>query len=133
VQQRIGERSDEGLEQLIGARVRDLPDPRDDLAVVDSIIDGVRQGRLVRLEVELDVDQKSLPVSALRVEDSVKGVQRNAVKLDRHATRPRSIAAATARASTCGATSWARKSTAPRSNAATAAPTEAAVLATRPS
>ena len=59
-------------------------------------------------------------------------MKHDAVKLDRHATLPRSTAAAKVKASTWGATSWARKSAAPRSNAATAAPIEAAVLPTRP-
>ena len=52
---------------------------------------------------------------------------RRALQLDGHAdTMPRSTAAATASASTVSATSWTRSIQAPRSNAATAAPSDAA-------
>ena len=54
------------------------------------------------------------------------------MKLDRHRTAPCSIAAAMVSASTWAATSCTRNRLAPRSNAATAAPTEAASLPTRP-
>ena len=82
------------------------------------------------LELELDVDEESLALTPLLLEHAVEAVQDDAAQLDRHATLARSIAAAAASASTCGATSWARKREAPRSNAATAAPTDAAVLPT---
>ena len=97
----IGDRGREGLEQVIGTRVGDLPDAGDDLAVVDRVLDPVAARSLLVLEVELDVDEEALAVAPLLLEDAVEAVQDDAVELDRHATLPRSIAAAAASASTC--------------------------------
>ena len=92
---RVGDRGRERLEQVIRARVGDLPDPRDDRPVVDGVLDPVAARSLLVLEVELDVDEESLSVPPLLLEHAVEAVQDDAVELDRHATRPRSIAAAT--------------------------------------
>src|SRR4029079_13028603 len=117
---------------MVGAAVRHLDDRLDHLAVVDRILDPVtRRGRLA-LVVELDIDEEPLSVAALVLEHAVVGEELDRPELDRHPrTVPRSTAAAAASASTCERTSWTRNSVAPRSNAATAAPTDAASVPTR--
>ena len=85
---------------MVGTAVGDRLDAGDDLAIVDRILDLVGARRLLVLQVELDVDEEPLAVATLVLEDAVKAVEDDAAKLDRHATLPRSTAAAAARAST---------------------------------
>ena len=112
-------------------RVRDLVDGRDDVAVVDGVLDPVGRRRRRVGEVELEVDEEALTVAPLLLEHAVEAVQLDAAELDRHGrplpARPPPQLPAPRRAAR---TSWTRNSVAPRSNAATAAPTEAASVPT---
>ena len=67
---------------------------RNDVAVVDRVVDAVAARSLLVLEIELDVDKEALAVPPLLLEHAVEPVQDDAVKLDRHPTLPRSTAAA---------------------------------------
>ncbi len=133
LEKRIGYRGRECLEQVIRARIGDLADARNNPPVVDGFVDRVGASGLLMLQVELHIDEESLPVTTLLLENAVVAVQEDPVKLDRHSSAPASIAAAIVSASTWAATSCTRNSVAPRSNAATAAPIDAASLPTRPS
>src|SRR5262249_10577305 len=91
------------------------------LRVVDRLVDPV--GRSALADFELDVEQEHLPEPLLVRVDAVAPEHLQPVQLDDHPATAR----ATARASTCSRTSCARRLAAPRSYAATAAPTDAAV------
>ena len=73
---------------MVRARIRDLPDAGDDVAVVDRVLDPVAVRRLIVGEVELDVDEEALAVAPLLLEHAVIAVQHDPVELDRHVRRP---------------------------------------------
>src|SRR5262249_41730557 len=121
--QLVGQRGRERLEQVEPPRV-DLTDCRRDVAVVDRVLDPVARPALA--DLALDVVDEPLPVAALLLEHAVEAVQLDAAELDLHPP----TASATRSASTCSRTSCARRIVAPRSYAATAAPSDAAVVPT---
>jgi hypothetical protein len=111
VEQRLGERGRQRLEQEVRAAVGELTDERRDGTVVDRVLDPVRCPGPVR-DLEPDVEEEALPVAALVLVDAVVAVQLQAGQLDggQDAT-----AFATASASTVSRTSWTRRIVAPRS------------------
>src|SRR5215203_3233712 len=105
----VGNRGRERLEQLERVPVGDLLHAVGDVAVVDRFLDAIRSRRLC--DVDADVVEEHLAVTALVLEHPVLSEHLEAVKLDGdHPT-----AAATVSASTCSRTSWTRKIVAPRS------------------
>src|SRR6185312_8391748 len=132
-QQTVRDRRAQALERLA------------DLAVVDGVLDAVSDGRVAGADLDPQVDHEALADLALGLGHAVMRVERQAGDLDRDerlrglvlvlisvlevlvlellvvlvAHRPRTVAAATASASATGATSWTRKTAAPRSSAST--------------
>src|SRR6185312_13145759 len=144
-QQTVRDRRAQALERLVGALLGDERDRLADLAVVDGVLDAVSDGRVAGADLDPQVDHEALADLALGLGHAVMRVERQAGDLDRDerlrglvlvlisvlevlvlellvvlvAHRPRTVAAATASASATGATSWTRKTAAPRSSAST--------------
>src|SRR6185312_13489859 len=136
----IGDRRAEALERLVGALLGDERDGLAYLAVVDRVLDAVGDRRVAGADLDPQVDHEPLADLTLGVRHAVMRVERETGDLDRDerlrgllvlvvlevlvlellvvvrlAHRPRTVAAATASASATGATSWTRKTAAPRS------------------
>ena len=114
----------ERLEQAVRAPVRDLAHGRRDVAVVDRVLDPVaRRSRLA--DLELDVEEEALALSPLLVEDAVEALQLEPAQLDPLTLPPPPRRSAPRRARGRRARG---RCDAPRSKAATAAPTDAAAV-----
>ena len=127
-EQRVRERGGERLEQVVRPR---RPRPRGRTPRRRGSRRRPRAGRELpaSAHLELDVEEERWPLLALLVEHAVAAVQLEPAQLDD--LMPRRRRAAAVSASTCSRTSWTRKIDAPRSNAATAAPTDAASVPVR--
>src|SRR5918912_390968 len=123
-QQFVRNRSGHRLEERELPPVGDRADGGDDLAIVDRVLDSVRERVVGNLEPKV-VDEPLRP-RALFLLDPVPALDLQAVQLDRDHSAATACAARSA--STCARTSWTRRIVAPRSYAATAAPTLAAVV-----
>src|SRR5581483_6332806 len=122
LEEQIGRRGCERLEQIEAPSCGELPDRVRDLRVVDRSLDAIVG--TAAADLEPDVEPEGLPLALLLRIHAVVTVHLESVELDDH---PRTALAA-ASASTCSRTSCTRRIVAPRSNAATAAPTEAATV-----
>jgi hypothetical protein len=114
LEQRLGNRSGERLEEREPAAVGDRAHARDDVAVVDGVRERVRAGAGI-VDDEVEVEEEPLPAFPLLLADAVMPEELEAVDLDYNVARsPTPSTACTAlRASTCGRTSCTRKSDAP--------------------
>ena len=113
-EQRLRDRRGKRLEEREPTAVRDGADAGDDLPVIDRV------GEIVgaRADVvgdEIEVEEEALPALALLVESAVMAEELEAVDLDYDVARSAtpSTAWTALSASTCGRTSWTRKSDAP--------------------
>src|SRR5439155_18846794 len=124
----VSDRPREALEQQTRRAREHLADELREPAVVDGLVDEVARTRRL-LDVDPEIDEEALPEPPLLLEVAVVPEHGESRELDRHATMvPRSTAAATASASTVSRTSCARTIHAPRSYAATAAPSDADIV-----
>ncbi len=60
LEQRIGERGRQGLEEVVPPALGDLDDRGDDVSVVDGVLDPVARRRRLVLDLELEVDEEAL-------------------------------------------------------------------------
>src|SRR3954468_8332403 len=112
VQQRFRRGGGHRLEQLELPRLEDLAHARDDLAVVDGVLEAVRHRGVRNLEPQ--VIDEGLRIPALVLFDTVGADELEAGELDEDA-HGATTARAAVNASTCSRTSWTRKIEAPRS------------------
>src|SRR5262249_14780913 len=115
---RLRDRGGERLDQPELTSV-DREHERGDLAVVDRVLEPVARAPVA--DLELAVEDEALAGLPLLLQHAVVSVQLEAAELELHPATARAAASA----STCARTSCARRIVAPRSNAATAAPTDA--------
>src|SRR5262249_10391465 len=121
--ERVRDCGRERLEQVVPPLVH-LGHEARHVAVVDRFVDAI--GRAAVADLERDVVEEALPVPALALVEAVEAVELEARELYLHA--PTSTACAAVSASTCSRPRWTRKIAARCWYAATAAPTEAAVV-----
>src|SRR3954452_20896803 len=146
VDEAVGDGRAQALERLVGALLRHQRDELAHLGVVDGVLDHVGDRRVGLPHVEAEVEHQPLADLALGLGHPVAREQLQAGDLDGDdglaaialvivvivveagfevvvvgvvGHRGRTVAAATVSASTLGATSWTRKTVAPRSRART--------------
>src|SRR5216684_749660 len=120
----IRNRRRERLEQVEAVRLAQLADLRGNVRVVERALEVVVRAAIA--DFQLHVPEEQLAVALLLFVRAVVAEYLEPVQLD---NQPRTAFAA-ASASTCSRTSCTRRIVAPRSNADTAAPTDAAVVPT---